>query len=216
MRSSYLSEAQECWVRAWWNALQPADGVHASGPPELQRLDRGDRARLRRAASIEELGTGRASLLLVTGLCGVPWKKPGAERWFNEHPAAVLMTAGAIAAIKEDARDGRSLAWRAGQSMTKGGPPRLSELRFKRLVKAREQEEFFTAVRRAVAQCGGTVDVALLADDLLAWAFEQHQRGVERPPQTMAFRWAQDYYQPMKGRDAAQAADEKTTEGERA
>jgi CRISPR system Cascade subunit CasB len=216
MRLAYLSEAQERWVRAWWNALQPADGVRAAGPPELQRLDRGDRARLRRVASIEELETERAAQLLAKGLSGMSWKKLGIQHWVDENAVPLLMTAGVLAAVKEDARDGRSLAWRAGQAATKGGPSQMSELRFKRLLKARGQEEFFTAARRAVAQCGGRADVAVLADDLLAWDFEQHLRGVERPPQTMAFRWAQDYYQPTKGGDARQAADEKTAEGERA
>ncbi len=215
MKLRYLSEAQEHWVRAWWNALQPSDGGHPSGPPELQRLDRADRARLRRAASIEELETERAAQLLAAGLSGTPWKTLVAQHWFDEYAAPVLMTAGVLAAVKDDARDGRSLAWRMGQAATKGGPPQMSELRFKRLLKARRQDEFFIAVRRAVAQCGGKTDVSVLADDLLAWVFEQHQRGTERPPQTMAYRWAEDYYQPQKG-GAGQATDKKTAKGERA
>jgi CRISPR type I-E-associated protein CasB/Cse2 len=88
----------------------------------------------------------------------------------------------------------------------------MSELRFKRLLKARSLDEFFTAARRAVALAKGTADVAVLADDILAWAYEHRMQGEQRPSQSLCFRWAQDYYQPQKGKSADLAADEKTDE----
>ena len=92
----------------------------------------------------------------------------------------------------------------------------MSELRFKRLLKARNLDEFFLAARRAVGLASGTADVAVLADDLLAWAYEHGLRGAGRPAQSMCFRWAQDYYQPLKGKDAYWAADEEAREGDKA
>lgn len=220
MRLRYLNAAHERLVRDWWTELQPPD------PERKQRtrasLGRADSARLRRAASIEELETEPAALRLVANLLGEPWRNPAAQRCFESDSGPLLAVAGVLAAVKEDAKDGRSLAWRLGQAEAKanGGTPPMSELRFKRLLKSRSLDEFFTAARRAVALAKGKADVAVLADDILAWAYEHRMQGEQRPSQSLCFRWAQDYYQPRMVKDTGQAADEKTDEetkeGERA
>ena len=216
MRLRYLSEAHARWLQAWWKHLQPDSGVAEPAPPVLARLGRGDRARLRRAASVEELETERAAQLVVAGLREGEWRNSAAQRWTADDAGPVLMAAGVLAAVKEDARDGKSLAWRVGNAAAIGGLVPMSELRFKRLLKARSLDEFFQSARRAVGLAMGTADVAVLADDLLAWAYEHSLREAGRPAQSMCFRWAQDYYQPLKEKDAYLAADEEPKEGERA
>ena len=90
----------------------------------------------------------------------------------------------------------------------------MSELRFRRALKARSPEEFFLAARRMLTLAGGVADITVLADDLLAWAFEHHGRDVSQPARSLSFRWAQDYYQPLRGKDADLAAEGTPAEGE--
>jgi CRISPR type I-E-associated protein CasB/Cse2 len=165
------------------------------------------------------LETERAAQLLVAGLLDEPWRNSAAQCWCAGDERPALLTAGVLAAVKSDTRDGRSLAWHVGHAAGSGGTPPMSEVRFKRLLKATTLGEFFTAARRAVVLANGArggTDVAVLADDLMAWAFEHSSGWRDRPAQTMCFRWAQDYYQPLKGKDADLAADDKLTEGDRA
>jgi CRISPR system Cascade subunit CasB len=212
MRLRYFSEAQGRLVRVWWNQLHPDEGARQQSLPARDGLGRADSAKLRRAASIEDLETERAAQLLMARLLGEPWRNPAVQRWCENDAGPLLAIAGVLAAVKHDARDDRSLVWRLGHAAGGESPP-MSELRFKRLLKSRNLDEFFTAARRAVALAKDTADVAVLADDMLAWAYEQAMgRRVERPVQSLCFRWAQDYYQPQRGKDVDLAADEKTDE----
>jgi len=214
----YLSEEHGQWLRAWWNALQQESGSEKKIQQEFRGLGHGDRARLRRADSVEELETERAASLLVARLLREEWKNNFAKNRFEADPSALLMVAGVLATVKTDSKDGKSLAWRVGVAAGKGeGNLLMSEMRFKRLLQARGLEDFFLLARRAVQMAGGVVDVGVLADDLLAWVYEQEfSAGVQRPAKSLCFRWAQDYYQPLKDKDAAWAAIEETPEGEMA
>lgn len=216
MKLRYLSEAHGQWLRGWWTALQQESDAENKIPPELRGLGRGDRSRLRRARSVEELETDRAASLLVTHLLRKEWKNDIAKSRFEADPSALLMVAGVLAAVKTGAKDGKSLAWRVGAATGKSeGNAPMSEMRFKRLLQARSLEDFFLLARRAVQLADGVVDVAVLADDLLAWAYERgSSAGVQRPTKSLCFRWAQDYYQPLKDKDAAWAATEESPEGE--
>jgi CRISPR system Cascade subunit CasB len=216
MKLSYLSEAHGKWLRAWWEALQQKSGPKKKILPELRTLGRADRARLTRANSVEELETERAAVLLVARLLREEWKNKFARNSFKTNPSALLIAAGVLAIVKTDSRDGKSLAWRVGAAAGKGdGSSPMSELRFKRLLQARDLEDFFLLVRRAVQLAAGAVDIAVLADDLLAWVYERElSAGMQRPARSLCFRWAQDYFQPLKDKDAAWAATEETPEGE--
>jgi len=78
-------------------------------------------------------------------------------------------------------------------------------------------ESFFLLVRRAVELAGGSVDVAVLADDLIAWAYERElSAGSQVPAQSMCFRWALDYYTPdhKLSSDDVPVITEKLSEGE--
>lgn len=218
MRLRYFSEPQERVIRAWWTELQPDDSARQQSPPARDRMGRADSAKLRRAASIEDLETERAAQLLTARLLADPWLNQAAQRWCENNPAPLLAIAGVLAAVKRDASKqdagyGRSLAWSLGQSADGAERPLMSELRFKRLLKSRNLDEFFTAARRAAALAKDTADVAVLADDMLAWAYEQAmERKIDQPVQSLCFRWARDYYQPHKSKGVDLAAEEKTNE----
>ena len=63
------------------------------------------------------------------------------------------MIAGVLAVVKRDAKDGKGLAWRVGQTSAEGGNASMNELSFKRLI--REQDRgYFLLVRRAVQLAG--------------------------------------------------------------
>lgn len=79
----------------------------------------------------------------------------------------------------------------------------LSELRFQRLMRADQPDDFLQQLRRAIAIDGGRIDVAVLAADLFAWSMER--RFASRRSGGMKFRWARDYY--LKRPDQALIAD---------
>lgn len=213
MRLRYFSEAQERVVRAWWNQLQPDDRDRKQSPPARDGLGRADSAKLRRATCIEDLETEHAAQLLTARLLAEPWRNRAAQHWCENNPGPLLAIAGVLAVVRQGDPHGHSLAWRLGQPAAGADRPLMSELRFKRLLKSRNLDEFFTAARRAVALAKETADVAVLADDMLSWAYEQaKERKIDEPVQSLCFRWARDYYQPRKGKDASPAAEEKTDE----
>jgi CRISPR system Cascade subunit CasB len=55
---------------------------------------------------------------------------------------------------------------------------------------------------------GGVADVAVLADDLLAWCMEQDQQKREgKPSESLRFRWARDYYLTAKEQSSSESAN---------
>jgi CRISPR system Cascade subunit CasB len=194
----YLDEALCFWLREWCQALQPQDAANTPVPPVLRHLGRGDRAQLKRCTSIEELETESAANLLVTHLSQDAWvKHPRLKPWLKEHDyGALFLIAGVLTHVKNNSGNGKSLAWRVGNAnISKGTPVPMSELRFRRLLRARDIEDFYRQVRRAVQLANGDVDAAVLADDLLAWCYEESLKTREsRPSNSLKFRWARDYY----------------------
>ena len=173
---SYLDDSQRFWLREWWRALQPQDGEGAAVSPALRHLTRADRAKLKRCASIDELQIESAANLLVEHLSRDAWaKQPYLKSWLEKTDcAALFLIAGVLAHVKNNVADGKSLAWRVGKANTpKDAPTPMSELRFKRMLRARDVEDFYRQVRRGVQLAKGDVDVAVLANDLLAWCYEQ-------------------------------------------
>jgi CRISPR system Cascade subunit CasB len=106
---------------------------------------------------------------------------------------ALLLLASALAHVKEDAEDSRSLAYGLGLGpVAKDEKPRLSALRFQRLMRADEPDDFLQQLRRALSIGGERTDVATLAEDLFAWSAERTH--AHRRSSGMKFRWARDYY----------------------
>jgi CRISPR system Cascade subunit CasB len=198
----YLDESQCSWLREWCRAMQSQDAENTPVRPALRHLGRGDRAKLKRCTSIEELETESAANLLVSYLSQDAWeKRPRLKPWLREHDyGALFLIAGVLTHVKKDAGNGKSLAWRVGNANTsKGAPVPMSELRFKRLLRTRDIEDFYRQARRAVQLANGDVDAAVLADDLLAWCYEESLKTREsRPSNSLKFRWARDYYLTAK------------------
>lgn len=201
-RKPKLNEAQRNWVRDWWRALQPREAGSEALPARLTGIGRGDRARLRRCATADEL-LGEPSVLLfadqLIALGGEQWPLPKAAITYER----LALVAGALARVKEDARDQRSLAWRLGNGSGEERPA-MSESRFKRLQRTQVIDELFLQWRRAVQLAAGEVDVAQLAEDLLTWQLELGQSAT-RASDGVKFRWAYDYY--LSARDRAAAED---------
>jgi CRISPR system Cascade subunit CasB len=194
----YLDESQCFWLREWCQALQPQDVGGTPVSPALRHLSRADRAKLKRCTSIEELEIEPASNLLVDHLSRHAWtKRPHLKSWLEKQDyGALFLIAGVLAQVKKDLGDGKSLAWRVGNANTsKSTPVLMSELRFKRLLGARDVEDFYRQARRGVELAKGGVDAVVLADDLLAWCYEHDLKAREsRPSNSLKFRWARDYY----------------------
>jgi CRISPR system Cascade subunit CasB len=170
--------------------------------PALRHLTRGDRAKLKRCVSIEDLEIESASNLLVEHLSRDAWAKNShLKSWLQKNDyAALFLIAGVLAHVKINSADGKSLAWHVGKATTpKDALPPMSELRFKRMLRARDIKDFYRQVRRAVQLAKGNVDAVVLADDLLAWCYEQSlDTRASKPSNSLKFRWARDYYLTAK------------------
>jgi len=198
MKLHYLSKYGVETLKAWFDTMQSRhDQERQNSQVEFCGLGPSDRARLLRAQSIEDLETEQAVNLLVMHLLRRDWINNFARRRFDRDPAPLLMIAGVLAAVKKDREDGKSLAWRVGKASAIGGRAPMNEIRFRRLLKEQDLEDFLMLVRRAEQLAGGNVDVVVLADDLIAWAYERElPNNVQAPVQSLCFRWAQDYYTP--------------------
>lgn len=192
-RKSRLNPAQREWLRDWWRALQPRDAEKDQSEPLpglLLRLGRGERARLRRCADLEDLLNEPATLPLIDQLIA----RNGEQGALPDEPLTyqrMAWVAGVLALVKSDLRDGRSLAWHLGHGVA-ADQPVMSELRFRCLQRSSKIDELFLQWRRAVQLADGKVDVAQLADDLLSWQWEQDT--ATSGAHTVKFRWAHDYY----------------------
>jgi CRISPR system Cascade subunit CasB len=194
-RSGFHSEI----IREWWQALTEKRSAEttAENAPRRFVFDRGPRARLRRSTGLNDVAQEPAVWTLVERL-----KLPDSE------DSAVLLVAAVLAHVKEDAKDGRSLAYLLGVGPAgKGEASKLSELRFQRLMRAELPDDFVQQLRRALAIGGHRADVAVLANDLLAWSRER--RFLDRTSSGMKFRWARDFY--LKRGDGALLAGADAT-----
>jgi len=141
---------------AWWDKLQD---------------HRGDRAALRRAASIDQVFFNPAFHRLWRGLKDTQWRRE--ER--------VALIAALAARVREPKPD-KSFAAQLGSPPRGREKAALSGLRFRRLLQAREPDEVLQACSRAIAMCGHNVNLLNLAESLYWWG-----DGVRK-------NWAFDYY----------------------
>ncbi len=129
-------------LAAWWQALND---------------NRGDRAELRRCATLAEVAFTPAyhRLRRAVGRFGAP----------NDDGLALVV--GLSARVKNDIVDS-SFA----EQMATGkadGSAKVSGLRFRRLLKAKEPDELFTAMGRVVALLGSSVNLQSLAKSVYFW-----------------------------------------------
>lgn len=212
-RFRYLDQGQCSWIRDWWRAMQPATTEDKDVPFALRGLSRADRAKCRRCTSLEELELELAPNLLAAHFAApAQEQQTWVQKWSQGHYEVLFLLAGVLVHVKDDMEDGQSLALRTGNAKaTPDKPPCMSELRFKRLLRATDTEDFFRQTRRAVQLAGGVADVAVLADDLLAWSIERDQRDrAWKPSESLRFRWARDYYLTAKEQSSSQSANSKS------
>jgi len=127
---------------AWWQGLND---------------NRGDRAELRRCATLTEVAFTPAyhRLRLSVGRFGAPYDD------------GLALVAGLSARVKSDAAESTF-----AEQMATGRPDgsaRVSGLRFRRLLKAKENDQLFTAMGRVVDLLGSTVNLQNLAKSLYYW-----------------------------------------------
>ena len=212
-RFRYLDQGQAAWIRDWWRAMQPAATEDKNIPYELRALGRADRAKCKRCTSLEELELELAPNLLASHFAeSVQSQETWRQKWLQTNAESLFLLAGVLVHVTEDIPDGQSLALRAGNAkVTPDKPVLMSELRFKRLLRATDGEDFLRQARRAIQLSKGKADVAVLADDLLAWSIEQDQReSARKPTESLKFRWARDYYLTAKEQPSSRPAKTKS------
>lgn len=156
-------------ARAWWRDLQPAD---ERGQPKDG--DRAALARLRRCATPAEAMVEEATLAL--------FRRLGLKATDHQRLPQVALIAMALAHVRADAEpsaDGfRPAAARAvgRASLEDEDSAKMSVLRFRRLLSARDQAELAQQMRRLVALADGRVNVGDLAASLFFWGDKVRQR----------------------------------------
>lgn len=147
----------------WWHKLED---------------NRGDRAALRRASSIDQVIFNPAFHRLWRGLKGTSWNR--AER--------VALIAALAARVREH-KPQRTFAAQLGTAPSGRDKAALTGLRFRRLLQSKEPYELLQGSTRAIAMCGNNVNLLNLAESIYWWG-----DGVRK-------QWAFDYY------DANSSAD---------
>lgn len=139
-RKLKLNDAQQHWVRDWWRALQPRGEGDAPLPGPLWAMGRGERAQLRRCADADELLGHASTLLLAERLIALDEGGCLPDEPYSYERLAWI--AGVLAMVKNDVRDGKSLAWRLGHGAGHDRP-KMSELRFKAMQRSLAYPTFF-------------------------------------------------------------------------
>lgn len=150
--------------------------------------NRGDRARLRRVESPDDV-------LLTSAFSRFLAEMPDEWSLSEQLPASALVAA-IVAQVKEDVSTS-SFATQLAMPKEGGDKPRMSELRFQQLQKSQDPTEFYRRLLRAVRMLDGNVNILSITNDILHWMHE-YRKGVDRNPQhRLAFCWASDYYRSL-------------------
>ena len=166
----YLKEEEREKLLVWWYSLED---------------NRGDRARLRRAESPDDV-------LLTAPFFNFLQSMP--DRWAEQSNLPVsAMIAAALGHVKENRKE-KAFAAQLASHKDGSDKPRMSELRFQQLQKSRTPDEFFRRLVRAIKLAECKVNVLSLADSIWHW-MNEYRYGVDREPmKRLAVRWANDYY----------------------
>lgn len=147
--------------RSWWNDL-------AERP--------GDRAALRRAATVDEALVVASTYRL--GDLVRPIGMKSARR--------IGLLAALLAQVRECDGGEESLAALLGRSV--GDRAAFSESRFRRLLKSSDEDDLLRQLRRAIRILDDRVELRSLADAVRFWSFDPDKSASVRS------RWAYDYY----------------------
>ncbi|MCX7093336.1 MAG: type I-E CRISPR-associated protein Cse2/CasB [Methylobacter sp.] len=167
--------------------------------------NRGDRARLRRAESPEDI------LLTDAFFHFLDKMNKASPQWSQNKPMLTSAgIAGALSHVKTDKQTPSKLhnskatdapkqsASFAEQLATpsegKSKAP-MSELRFQQLQKSPTTDDFYRRIIRAIRLLGGNVNIVSLANDIIHWHREfERQVDHRQPANRLAVRWATDYF----------------------
>ena len=150
--------------------------------------NRGDRARLRRVESPDDV-------LMTSAFSRFLAELPDNWSVSGQLPASALVAA-IVAQVKENVTS-PSFTAQLATPKEGGDKPRMSELRFQQLQKSNDPTEFYRRLLRAVRMLDGNVNILSLIDNILHWMHE-YRMGVDRNPQNrLAFCWASDYYRVL-------------------
>jgi len=161
--------SQQAWgelLLDWWQGLN---------------ADTGGRAALRRAPDITAVVMLPTYQRLHRRLLSAGWPN---QTWHNDRLAAV---AGLLAHVRESSDQTLPVA----MSQRENDKPRVSELRFKRLLEAPDVDTLFAGLRRTLPLLQHRCDPLALATDVVNWANGKHGDEVRK-------RWAYAYDWPDK------------------
>ena len=163
--------------------------------------NRGDRARLRRAESPEDI-------LLTEAFAHFLHALPESETWRKDLFISACV-AGALSQVKadkqtysrihnkKDSDKAKVIASFAEQLATplegKSKAP-MSELRFQQLQKSASPDDFYRRLIRAIRLLNGQVNSISLANDIIHWHKEFEHQSSRSPANRLAVRWATDYF----------------------
>lgn len=156
-------------LRGWWQQLEN---------------DKGERAALRRAATLTEVMLSPAYMRLLITLRGNDY----AISNHNLPLAKIAAIAGLVARVKPP-QIGTGLAKHMGTPKPGGSKPAFSELRLRRILACDDIEELYTLLRRALALLDDQTNLADLAATIWNWA-----PLADKHPYDSRRRLAYDYY----------------------
>lgn len=166
--------------------------------------NRGDRARLRRAESQEDI------LLTDAFFHFLERMDRATPNWSQNMPMLTsACIAGALSHVKTDKQmpskihnskdvdSPKKTASFAEQLATptegKSKAP-MSELRFQQLQKSPTNDDFYRRIIRAIRLLDGNVNIVSLANDIIQWYREFDKPIGRNPAKRLAVRWATDYF----------------------
>lgn len=140
---------------------------------ELSESDRGGRARLRRSHDLLEVQMEPAYQKLY-------WKLKKLPEMKSASPEQVALVAGLVAQV--DDLGTTSVAKAMGTPKDGGSLPRVSELRFQRLLQVQSREELFRPLLRILRLLDRHIEIFGLANDAHFWSRETR------------IKWMYDYH----------------------
>ncbi len=140
---------------------------------------RGERARLRRCSTLDEI-------MLQKGFYRLCLPLPRLEKYSL---TGLALVAGLLAWIKTPVD--LSLPELLGKGSDK---PAFSELRFQRLLASDTPDDFFQSMRRAIIQGGEKANITELADEILHWYQQSQHPDWYRGQRQWQYRFAKPYY----------------------
>lgn len=175
MKYDFMNEYEQRTIRKWHEMLDD---------------NRGDRARLRRAESPEDVLLTDAFFHFLEHMKSTDWQQ--------HIPLLTSATvASALSHVKTEndkAKRTTSFAEQLATPLDGKSKAPMSELRFQQLQKSTSPEDFYRRIIRAIRLLNGQVNIISLANDIIHWHREFEHSVSRTPGNRLAVRWATDYF----------------------